>query len=284
MAISLSQIIDFLGAAYPLELSEEFDNTGLLVGHRGKDVQTIMTCLTITPDTISEAVKEKADLIVSHHPFPFFQEKKWTSDTPNGRILLSLIESGIAVYSPHTAHDSALYGINEQIALRLELQTIRPLKALDLEVRPEMLTGIHDPQMPLANYRQIQLGIGRTGSFPEPITLRQFTDKVHNIFNCPMVQVVGDDLSLIRNVAIGCGSAIDFLEDAIREKADVYLTGEAKFHDWLKAQELDIALVMPGHFYSERFAMDVMAVRISSVFPDLTVWASKTEKDPIHYL
>ena len=99
----------------------------MLVGDAGADVRRIATCLTVTPPVVSEAVSGKADLIVSHHPCPFQSLRRITAETTTGRMLLELIRAGIAVYSPHTAFDSAKTGINQLIAEGLGLQEIRPL-------------------------------------------------------------------------------------------------------------------------------------------------------------
>src|SRR6185295_17432474 len=112
----------------PAALAAEWDNVGLLVGDRAQKVERIMTCLTITPAAASEAIREQADLIVSHHPLPFKPLKRLTADQPTGRILLDLIRAGISIYSPHTAFDSAAAGINQQLAEALGLKNIQPLE------------------------------------------------------------------------------------------------------------------------------------------------------------
>ncbi len=284
--MKIQELIQFFEMIFPPCLSESFDNTGFLIGDRNKDVHSVMTCLTITPDCIDEAKKYKIDLIVSHHPFPFLQAKRWTADTPDGRTLLSLVENNIAVYSPHTAHDSALYGINEQLARRLELEEIEPICPAPLgEViaKEEMLLGLDSVDDSLHQKIGKALGTGRIGLLKKEITLNEFTNKVHKILNCPVIQVVGDDLSIIRKVAIGCGAAESFLDHAVKKGADVLLVGEAKFHTWLKADACSISLVMPGHYYSERFAMEVLAERLTRQFPQLDIHVSKEEHDPVHY-
>ncbi|NQT35940.1 MAG: Nif3-like dinuclear metal center hexameric protein, partial [Planctomycetes bacterium] len=75
----------FLKTFAPLELAEEWDNVGLLVGDRGRDVSRAMTCLTITPESVAEAIEQRADLIVTHHPLPFLPLKQLTTDTTVGR-------------------------------------------------------------------------------------------------------------------------------------------------------------------------------------------------------
>src|SRR5688572_20463375 len=107
----LRDICQFLDQLAPPRLAEEWDNVGLLVGDPAQPIERIMTCLTITPASAAEAVSQRADLIVTHHPLPFRPLKRLTSDHTPGRLLLSLIRAGIAVHSPHTAFDSAAAGI-----------------------------------------------------------------------------------------------------------------------------------------------------------------------------
>ena len=76
-----------------------------------------MTCLTVTPNSVAEAVTAEADLIVAHHPLPFQPLKALTTATTPGRMLLDLISAKIGVYSPHTAFDSAPAGINQHLAI-----------------------------------------------------------------------------------------------------------------------------------------------------------------------
>src|SRR6266702_4301084 len=86
----------------PLSLAAEWDNVGLLLGDSAQPVERVMTCLTVTPASVAEAVEAGAHLMVSHHPILFRAAKKLTVDTAEGRMLLGLIRAGIAVYSPHT--------------------------------------------------------------------------------------------------------------------------------------------------------------------------------------
>ena len=70
--------------------------------------------------------------------------------------------------------------------------------------------------------------------------------------------------------------------DAVRARADVLLTGEARFHDYLAAQAQGLALVLPGHYASERCGVEDLADRLQKQFPDLEIWASRREWDPLH--
>ncbi len=108
--LTIAAIAAFLEDIAPLRLAEEWDNVGLLVGDPARPVERVMTCLTVTPQSAAEAIEAGADLIVTHHPLPFAPTKRITTDTTSGRLLLDLIAAQVAVYSPHTAFDSAAAG------------------------------------------------------------------------------------------------------------------------------------------------------------------------------
>src|SRR5260370_30437266 len=118
---TVDSIARYLDEFAPLALAAEWDNVGLLLGDRNGEVGKIMTCLTVTPESAAEAVAEKANLIVTHHPILFRSVKRLTDATAEGRTLLSLARAGVAVYSAHTAYDNADGGLNDRPCERIGL-------------------------------------------------------------------------------------------------------------------------------------------------------------------
>lgn len=263
----VNDIIEFLSRLAPLSLAETWDNVGLLVGHRSENVERVMTCLTLTEDVAREAAERGVQLVVSHHPLMFKPVQKLTGDTPEGRILLTLIRSGIAVYCPHTGYDSAVEGINGQLAELFELADIRPLRPLD-ERHPLGATTA---------------GGGRYGRLPQPTRLADLLTTVKSRLGLPALQYTGDDDQPIERLGIACGSAAEFMADAIQQNCQALLLGEARFHALLEAEATGLALIVIGHYASERPAVERLAARIASEFPALDVWASETECDPLRW-
>src|SRR5262249_16674652 len=109
---TVGAVVEFLEQFAPPELAAEWDNVGLLLGDRAAEVQRVLTCLTVTPEVVAEAVEEGAQLIVTHHPILFRPVKRLTAGNPEGRMLLALVRAGVAVFSPHTAFDNTAGGIN----------------------------------------------------------------------------------------------------------------------------------------------------------------------------
>jgi len=123
-------------------------------------------------------------------------------------------------------------------------------------------------------------GVGRIGALPEALSLRSFTETVKKSLNAGPVQMVGEAEREVNRVAISCGAGGELLPDAVRASADVLLTGEARFHDYLAAQAQGLALVLPGHYATERCGIEDLADRLKAEWPDATVWASGSERDP----
>lgn len=268
-AIRVRDVSEFLSSLAPLSLAETWDNVGLLLGDEGAVVQRLMTCLTLTEDVALEAVERSVDLIVSHHPILFRPVQRLTALTPEGRVLLMLAGSGIAVYSPHTAFDSAPDGINQQLAQLLGLADISPLRAGPPDVSPPGESEI--------------TGSGRHGRLPAETMLREFNERVKSALGVAHLQYVGDEELSISRVGVACGSAAEFIPDAVRHGCDVLLTGEARFHACLEARQSGIGLILAGHYATERPAVESLALTLAEQFPDLEVWASRQETDPLRW-
>ena len=290
--MKLQTLVEFLEKIFPLELAESWDNVGLLVGDRRREIKRVLTCLTIDRAVVDEAVATGVDCVVSHQPFPVRAAKRWTFDTTDGEILSKLMGAQIAVYSPHTAHDSAFFGINRQLAAGLGLLDVRPLIPGTIPASRDALDGLEpsvadevaqdfptkgaktDGAAPL-------LGSGRIGRFEKPTTFAALIEQVKDMLQIPALLAVGDDKKTIRNVAIGCGAADDFVGNADDAGADALLLGEARFHACLEARARGIGLILAGHYATERFAACILADRIARKFPELAVRASDKESDPI---
>ncbi len=265
----IQDICDYLDSFAPTRLAEDWDNVGLLAGDPAVDAHAMMTCLTITPATAAEAIARKADVIVSHHPLPFRPLTRLTTEQTASRLLWDLIRAGVAIYSPHTGFDSAHEGINHSLAQRLNLADIRPLNLIP-----------NDPD---------QLGSGRHGILPQETTLAKFTETVKTTFGLSGIHVVGREekgnlVNRVQHIAVACGSGGSLLARAIELGCDTFVTGETNFHTCLEASARDVAMVLLGHYASERFAVEDLATRLATEFSDIEVWASEKESDPLSWM
>lgn len=274
----LSEIVEFLESFAPLDLAEDWDNVGLLVGDLEDEVTRVMTCLTLSPDVAAEAIERNVQLIVSHHPIMFRGIQRVTSETPEGGMLLNLMASRVAVYSPHTAFDSAAEGINRQLSESLGLTDVDALRAIAPAEGHAIKDGLR--VIPSAH---TPVGSGRFGLLPHVMSLADFNDRVKTALRVSHLQYVGDESRKVERVAIACGAAAEFLPDAQRNECDVLLTGEARFHACLEARTSGIAMVLPGHYATERPAVEHLADVISQQFTEVNCCASETECDPVQW-
>lgn len=125
------------------------------------------------------------------------------------------------------------------------------------------------------------LGEGRLGRLARPAALAELVQSVKLGLNASHVQMVGQADKRIERVAIVCGAGGEFLGDAVKAKADVFLTGEMRFHDYLAARAQGIALLLPGHYATERCGVEELAERLQAHWPEVVVWASRRERDPV---
>jgi dinuclear metal center YbgI/SA1388 family protein len=365
---SVAAVVEWLERFAPRELAADWDNVGLLLGDRAAPAGRVMTCLTVTPESAAEAVERQAGLVVTHHPILFRPVQRLTTDTPEGRMLLSLIRAGVAVYSPHTAFDNTRGGINEMLARRLGLAEVTPLRRRvgprqckivvfvpdkDLArvsdalfaagaghigqytecsfrlagtgtffgseatnptvgqkgrreevnewrleaVCPEALVDqavaamrrAHSYEEPAYDVYPLrpapaELGEGRLGRLPQALALDELARRIKDNLKAGQVQIVGEPARRVERVALACGAGGEFIKDAVAARADLLLTGEARFHDYLAAQAQGLALVLPGHYATERCGVEELAERLQQEWPDAEIWASQRERDPAAWL
>jgi len=260
---TITQVTESLEHMAPLRLAAEWDSVGLLVGSHRPQIDRVMTCLTLTPDVAAEAAREQADMVVTHHPLPFRPVPRITADTSTGRVLLELIHAGIAVWSSHTAWDSAAGGINDQLAALLGLDHVTPIE-------PDAI--------------QSCVGFGRAGTAPAGWSVAQLSQHIAGRLQVKGVQVVGSPDRPAGRVGIVCGSGGDSLAAAKQAGCTTLLTGEIKLHQALEARALSLAVIAVGHHASERFSMEVLAERLAEAVPGLSCWASRDESDPLGWL
>lgn len=264
-ATTVAALVDTLEDLAPPALAEDWDNVGLLLGDRGDRVERVMTCLTLTPDVAEDAIEASVDLVVTHHPVLFRAVKRIVGDDAEGRMLLDLIRAGVAVYCPHTGYDSAGGGINAQLAKRLGLRNVQPIR-------------------PCEAAADAAIGAGRHGHLENEIGLATFVSTVADVLDLEHLQFVGNDADRVRHVAVACGAAGEFLDDAIRLGCDVFITGETRFHTCLQARTSGTGLILVGHYASERPSLEWLADELGRRHLELDVSASAVESDPVRWV
>ncbi len=132
--MKVGDIVDFFEQIAPLAYQESYDNSGLIVGDRRIEVQSILLTLDVTPAVVEEAVALGANLIVAHHPIIFSGLKRITGRDYVEQSVILAIKNDIAIYAAHTNFDSVMCGVNRAIAQKLGVQNPRILQPLDQQL------------------------------------------------------------------------------------------------------------------------------------------------------
>ena len=258
--IRLSQVAGQLDQIAPLALAESWDNVGLLAGDHDMPVGRLMTCLTLTQGVLQEAMQKKVDLIVTHHPIPFKPIDRITTNSTTGRILWQAIGNSIAIYSPHTAWDNAPKGINRQLAHILKLGNLRPL---EISSKPELASK--------------ELGTGIVGELAIPASIDQLWRLLADSIGELQPRCSESGERRVSRIGIVCGSGASLLPLASKHHCDVLVTGEATYHQVLEGQAIGMAIMLLGHFASERFAMRTLAKMLGESLPGIDCLSSESE-------
>jgi len=362
----VKSICEFIEEVAPLALQESYDNAGLLVGDSQTEVTSILICIDITEDVISEAIRKKCNLIVSHHPLIFTGLKKLTGQNEVQRCVAKAIKNDIAIYAAHTNLDNVLSGVSGKMAEKIGLKNIQILQpkqdtllklityvpklhsygvrqALfgagagkignydscsfnsegvgtfqanenaqpfvgnidefhsEPETRIEVilpdylkyrvldaLLKTHPYEEPAYDFVPLknvwsQIGAGVVGELEEAEDELIFLNRIKSIFKTPTIRHTSLLDKKIKRVALCGGSGSSFLLDAINAKADVYISGDFKYHEFFEAQK-QILIADIGHFESEQFTKDIFFEIITKKMPTFAVQISDSKTNPINYL
>lgn len=232
---TVKDIYDYINSIAPFENQCEWDNSGLLVGCKENKVRKIGVVLDITSDAVKYAAKNGIDLIVSHHPVIFRAVKHFLAED----IPFMLAKNGISAICAHTSLDIAKGGVNDALANALGFKNAVPLSDSG---ETEMIR--------IAEIDAVS---------PESLA-KLVCEKL-----ATAVQLA-DGGKPVRKIAICGGAGGDFIDAVISAGCDAYITGEAKHHEFLQAQECGISLLAAGHFETETPVVSVLAEKIKNNF------------------
>ena len=260
--IRIKDIAQEIEAFAPRSLQESYDNAGLQVGDPDAVVTGVLLCLDVTEEIIREAKERECNLVVSHHPLIFRGLKSLTGADITQRLVIEALKNGIAVYSAHTNLDSTWNGVSHEIARRLSVSDIEVL----------------EPQSD-----NPKAGLGVVGNI-SPLPKIEFLRKIKNTFKVAALRYSAQSAGVVvRRVAVCGGAGASLISAAINAKADILVTGDVKYHDFTSfGHEIIIADI--GHYESELCSRDILSRVIREKFPDLTIYFSDSETNPVKVL
>lgn len=267
-SVKIKEIVYALERFAPLPLQESYDNAGLQIGLTAEqEASGALLCLDVTEEVIREAIDLGCNLIVSHHPLLFRPLKRVTGATQVERCVRLAIQNDIAIYAAHTNLDNAEDGVNYRIAEKLGLVDVQMMQAHQVLVRERSVTA----------------GSGLIGYLPAAEDSLAFLQRIKDVFRIECLQhneLLGRP---IQTVALCGGAGAFLLDEALRLEADAFLTGEMSYHQFF-GHEQEIQIAVMGHYQSEQYTREIFFQIISDLVPDLPLFTTNVDTNPIKYL
>ena len=264
-----SDIITIIEQTAPLSLMAEWDRSGVQVASPRRDIRCLAVSLDPAPEQIRAAVEAGADMVLTHHPLAMRPE--WTNRL-NGftDVLRTLYRHDVPLYSCHTSLDANPLGPSAWLPDELGLTDRVILEKTGTFTAPDGT--------------QTDGGFGLAGTLPEPMTLGELCARMRAFLPlermCSVARLIGDPSRVVRRVAVCTGSGSSLLEDAARAGADLYVTGDMKYHDALallsrhdgqSSNFCPMAILDVGHFSLEEEMMRRFALQLGSELDGVAV-------------
>ncbi|KUJ14821.1 NGG1p interacting factor 3 [Mollisia scopiformis] len=254
---------------YPEKLADSsFDNTGLLLEapYRPHLNNSVLLTVDLTKAVADEAIARKDSIIIAYHPIIFRPLKSFTLANTQQNSLLRLAQEGISVYSPHTAVDAAVGGLNDWLADIVTCKDYEnPSEGQEPQTTRSVITPVKDP---LQGFEQA--GYGRIVKYQTPVELGTIVQRIMRGLKIqdgmsvatPQAVPAGQKSQIkISSIGICAGSGGSLLNGL---DVDLLFTGELSHHEALAAIEQGKCVVTVFHsnsergFLNQRMAVDLM--------------------------
>ncbi len=232
--LKLGDVINIIESVAPLTEAASWDNSGLLFGNLDKDINKILVTLDLTPEVADEAIDLGVDLIIEHHPSLFKGIKKFETNDVEELAFLKVAGRGICVYASHTASDFALLGLNNYFGEKAGFQDIKRVQCGD--------------------------NILFTANIATK-SLCELKDELADKFDDKYAYYVGNKDKKINKVAYltGGGASVEEISFAKECGADVYISGDIKYHALRWTKDSGYAIINVNHYSSEIIFVDYIA-------------------------
>lgn len=239
----LEEVYNALNELSPFEMQASWDNSGLILGSYDQEISNVVLSIDVD-EALLESVEE-GSLIITHHPLIFNGVKSMDFATYPSKLLAKMIEKKIANIAMHTNFD--LTHLNAYVAEKVLGKAV-----LD---RDEYVLY-----------------------FDVEKSFEEFSAEVAKAFGLTHIKSVVAHDRVIKRVALCTGSGASMIGEI---DADLFLTGDIKYHDAMEAKVLGLSMIDIGHFESERFFGEILAENLKNL--GLTVIISSS-KNPFTYL
>lgn len=234
----VKDILFELDLLVPPKLALQGDNTGLLIGDLMRPVTAVVMALDVTNEVIDLAKRQKAEVIIVHHPVIY----EPLSVIKTNSIVHRLIRNNISVICAHSQLDIADGGVNSVLASLLGLTQVKVLKGTD--------------------------GIARIGRLKSDLAGVDLARYVKTMLAAPSAHVANGQ-NIICTVAVLGGAGGHYMLTAFENGADAFVTGEVKHSDYIAALNSGKTLITVGHNYSEVQVLNTLKAKLKTVLNEV---------------
>lgn len=238
------------------ELAADWDPVGIQLGDPRARVAAVAVCHEVTEDVVEAVEATKVDLVVTYHPLLFAKTNRVLAGRSAEARAFRMIQAGVALIVTHTDFDAAPGGVADCLADLFDLLSVEPFGA-------DPASGVPP--------------IGRVGEFDQ--SLAALDARASDVFGFSGLRVSGDKDTHLERVAVVPGSGGSFVEQAA-EAADALVTGDVSHHATVRAADLGLCVVDPGHVATERPGMAALVELVEAAsgadLIDLTSYDPKT--------
>jgi dinuclear metal center YbgI/SA1388 family protein len=170
----------------------------------------------------------------------------------------------------------------EQVA-EVRVETVLPLERIDAVIKA--MRKSHPYEEPAFDLVQLAappeaVGLGRVGRIGGVTTVEKLLPQIRQALELNHLLVAGPTDRVVRSAAVCAGACGDLLDEALQARAELYLTGEIRHHDALRANQAGMTVVCTLHSNSERAVLKRLARSVRERLPDLDLLISQADRDP----
>ena len=243
-----------------INLAYDWDNVGLLIGELDSNITSITTALELCDDVIDDAIKKKSNMILVHHPLIFSPIKKVVDIDDKQKMIIKLIKNNISLYVAHTNFDIIEGGLNDYILNLLDVCDIKPL------------TDDEDINT-----------IGRIATLQTPMLLEDFALYIQEALDIKHSRIISKENKIIRKIALVTGAGDEFADIAL-QRADVFITGDTKYHFAQDSYQKGDCIIDASHYDTEKFFPDAMKKFLEDKLDNIDFYISNKLKAPFNYV
>lgn len=244
--MKISKVIELIKKRFPENTQYDFDNSGENIIISDNSVSKIVVTLDIDMDCIDYAIKNKANLIISHHPMIFYQFKNIRNDILSRKIK-KIIKNDISCYSAHTNFDVNLqYGMSkiiiDKIFSKNEISNLSLLESIVIDKK--------------------KYGIGNIISLKKIINENELINKVIEELKLPnnLVRLFTNDYKRkIKKIIIIPGSGSGMIDMVMNEKCDLLITSDLKHNQIIDLLDNNISYFDATHYGVEKHFIKSMS-------------------------